>query len=215
MGRALAVLVVLGIASVAHAQAPGSDAPPAPAAPPPTYAPPPPVYYEPPPQPERRDRGLIAMGVVVGGGGQTDWLYGAYYLEGGVTLLRASALRLRARAFAVLVGGTMESDWGGDFSRAGGGVEARTCTVRQYACAFADLDVGYQQLTLYDHGGSFVRSDTGTIVGPRIGMDLGAGVRLRGAFELYRMFAQHESGRTNESRSFGTFALTLALGYQL
>jgi hypothetical protein len=208
MGRVLVVLGVLGTANMTDAQ-PGS-------APGPAYAPPPPVYMASPERPERSDRGFVALGALVGGGGPPDWFYGAWFIEGGISLLRADSLRLRARVVAVLAGGTIESDWGGKFSRLGAGVEARTCMVGGGACLFADLDLGYQRLTLDDHGGDFVRSDTGTIVGPRIGVDVGAGVRVRPAIELYRMFSRYESSRitTSERRSFGTFALTLTVGYQ-
>lgn len=158
---------------------------------------------------------FFAMGALVGGGGPSNWFYGAYHGEAAVTVLVVSPVRLRARLFGVLVGGTMESDWSGDFSRVGAGVEARWCTSGLGTCLFGDLDVGYQALTLDDHGGDFVRSDKGAVVGPRAGFDWGGAVRLRFALEMYRMIAKHVDTSGEETRSFGTFALSLALGYQL
>jgi hypothetical protein len=163
---------------------------------------------------ERSDRFMLAMGVLVGGGDQ--WIYGAYHAELAATILREPA-RLRARAFGTLIGGTVESDWGGDFSRYGAGVEARWCTSGLSTCLFVDLDVGYQRLTLDDGSNEFVRSDNGVIAGPRLGFDWGGAFRLRGAIELYEVFADHKSARgTSEGmNAFGTFTMSLALGYQL
>jgi hypothetical protein len=167
-----------------------------------------------PPVHERADRFFFAMGVLVGGG--DHWIYGAYHAEVGVTILR-DPLRVRARLFSTLYGGTVESDWGGDFTRFGGGVEARWCTSGLSTCLFADLDAGYQRLTLDDGSGEFVRSDNGLIAGPRLGFDWGGAVRLRFALELYEVFAKHQSSRgTDEGlNAFGTLALSVGLGLQL
>jgi hypothetical protein len=144
------------------------------------------------------------------------WIYGAYHAELGATILR-EPLRLRARAFGTLFAGTVESDWGGDFSRYGAGLEARWCTGGLMTCLFLDLDAGYQRLTLDDGDQRFVRSDTGLIAGPRLGFDWGGALRLRFALELYEVLGNHESssGMSDGFNAFGTLALSVALGYQL
>ena len=58
-------------------------------------------------------------------------------------------------AEVVLAGGTMESDCGGDFSRGGGGVEARYCTRRGGGCVFRGAAARCD-----DHARSFTRSVT-------------------------------------------------------
>jgi hypothetical protein len=215
--RSLLVLCLLAAPAFAQpALTPTGVAEPAPAdptAPPPPYPPPPtttPVMYTPyAPQPEpepRVERVFVGLGAVIGGGGPSDWLYGAYHADIGVTIL-PSPVRLRARGLLVLAGGTMESDWGGDFTRWGVGVEARSCTRRGGGCLFADLDVGYQRLTLYDHNGDFVRADNGAFVGPRFGFDAGGNFRFRFAFELYRQYS-------DRSGSFPTFGMSIGVGYQ-
>jgi hypothetical protein len=194
--------------------APPSSTPPVAYPPPPTSTLPVyPMSYEAPRQ--RADRFLLALGAVVGGGGEpTGWLYGGYTGELGVTLL-ADPLRVRPRAFGVLYGGTMESDWNGDFSRIGAGLEGRWCTGGLVTCLFGDLDVGYQKLTLDDDSGSFVRSDKGVIAGPRFGIDFGGTLRLRFALEAYRHFAHHTTTRDSSFDAFGTIGLSLAVGYQI
>lgn len=169
-----------------------------------------------PPSHERSDRFFVALGLLVGGGGPSDWLYGAYTAELAATLLH-DPVRLRARLFGNLVGGTMESDWSGDFSRFGGGVEARWCTAGAGTCLFGDLDIGYQKLSLRDQNSEFVRSDNGMIAGPRIGLDFGGAIRFRFALELYEHFAHHTSRSAttpSDYRSYGTFGLSFAVGYQ-
>ena len=167
-----------------------------------------------PPTRERSDRFFLAMGVLVGGG--NHWIYGAYHAELAATILR-DPLRLRVRAFGTLFGGTVESDWTGDFKRYGAGLEARWCTSGLSTCLFADLDLGYQRLTLDDDRAEFVRSDNGLIAGPRFGFDWGGALRLRFALELYEVFADHksDSGTNDGFDAFGTVTLSASLGYQL
>ena len=163
--------------------------------------PPPGLPAEPPP--EHSDHGYAALGVLVGAGG--NWLYGAYDLEAGATIPHAP-YGLRVRGLLVLKGGTMESDWSGEFSRFGAGAELRRCFAYSIVCAFLDLDFGRQHLTMNDDSGDQVRDHTGVFVGPRIGLDLGTGLRARFAFEAYR--------QVSGAKTFGTGALALAVGYQ-
>jgi hypothetical protein len=167
-----------------------------------------------PPAEERSDRFFLAIGVLVGGG--DHWIYGAYHAELGATILR-EPLRVRARAFGTLYGGTVESDWGGDFARYGAGLEARWCTGGLMTCLFLDLDAGYQRLTLDDDDQRFVRSDIGMVAGPRLGFDWGGAVRLRFALELYEVLGNHEtsSGTSDGINAFGTLGLSVTLGYRL
>jgi hypothetical protein len=60
-----------------------------------------------------------------------------------------------------------------------------------------------------------VRSDTGLVAGPRLGFDVGGGVRFRMALELYQHYGRHNS-RTTETRTerFGTLGMAIAVGYQ-
>jgi hypothetical protein len=215
------LFVVCLLAAPAGADPVAITTEPAPSTTPPTpYAPPPsnapglaPTYSAPSPR-QRSDRFMLAMGALVGGG--NNWIYGAYHAELAATILR-EPLRLRARAFGALIGGTIESDWSGEFSRYGAGLEARWCTNDLSTCLFADLDVGYQKLTLDDGDGDFVRSDNGVIAGPRAGVDWGGAFRLRFALELYEVLADHDSA-TGTNQGFGAFnslALSVALGYQL
>ena len=220
MMRTIAMLCVLTAAASAQPAPPGITAEPAPspASPPPAYpqpqaAPPPYGGYEAPPRKTRSDRFFFAMGLGFGGGG--DWLYGAYSAEAAATLF-VDAIRLRARLFGTIAGGTMESDWSGGFYRYLAGLEARMCTAGVGTCLFADLDAGFERLTLYDSSSDFVRSDTGLVAGPRFGFDFGGAVRARFALELYQHYGRHNSrssGTSNER--FGTVGLAFALGYQL
>lgn len=154
------------------------------------------------------------MGLGLGGG--SSWLYGAYSAEGAATILITDAFRLRARLFGTIAGGTMESDWSGGFYRYVAGLEARMCTAGVGTCLFADLDAGFERLSLYDGSSDFVRSDTGLVAGPRFGFDFGGAVRARFALELYQHYGRHNSRTTGESTErFGTVGLAFALGYQL
>jgi hypothetical protein len=193
--RALPLVLVLVLTSVAGAQ---------PAPPPPTNASPYPLYTAPPPKPPGRF--ALGMGALVGAGGGSRWLYGAYTAELGLLLMHAP-LHLRARAFGNLIGGTMESDWTGDFHRYGGGVEARSCRPSGRLCLFADLDLGYQRLTLYDQSDVLQRADRGLLAGTRLGFDAGGFLRFRAAVEIHRMIAS--------DRSFNTGGLALGLALQL
>jgi hypothetical protein len=185
--------------------------------PPSAYPPPPPnaapVYPSYAPRSERSDRAFFALNAVVGGG--NHWLYGAYGGEVGVTLISAQ-LRIRVRAFGVIYGGTMESDWNGDFWRYGAGLEGRLCTAGLRNCLFADFDAGAQKLSLYDSSQDFVRSDTGLVIGPRIGYDFGGAVRGRFALELYEVFGRHtKRDGTKSFERFESVGISFALGYQL
>ena len=169
-----------------------------------------------PPSHGRPDHVFVGLGVMFGFGGPSDWLYGAYHAELGITALHLDDdLSVRARAFGTLYGGTVESDWGGDFARYGVGLEGRYCGDR--TCVFVDVDAGYQKLTLDDNGGDFVRSDKGLVGGPRFGFDWGGAVRLRFALELYGMLSDHKSaiGTNDGFDAFGTINLSLGLGVQL
>jgi hypothetical protein len=193
--------------------APQGDAPPAPtgnAAPGyvPAYVP---TYGA--PRPERPDRFFVGLGVVAGG--NDDWLYGAYTGELALTIL-PELLRMRARLFGTLYGGSLESDWNGDFARVGVGLEARGCTSGGQTCLFADLDLGYQKLSLYDDSQDFVRSDVGAFGGPRFGVDFGGALRVRFALELYEQLARHTKQSGEKSFDvFGTVGVSLAVGLQL
>jgi hypothetical protein len=217
------LVAVLALHAVAHAQpaptmpaitsepAPPSSTPPA-AYPPPPSTPPAYPSYE-PARRLRSDRLFFALNAVVGGG--EHWLYGAYGGEVGVLLVPAE-LRIRARAFGTIYGGTMESDWGGDFWRYGGGIEARWCSPGLRSCLFGDFDAAVQKLSLYDGSSDFVRSDTGLVIGPRFGFDFGGAVRGRFALELYEVIGQHKTrDGTTSTKRFETGALSFALGYEL
>jgi len=220
MMRALLLVGVLATTALAQPSAPQSrgitaEPAPAPSTPPTAYPPPPPnaapVYpsYE---EPARRsDQAFIALGVLIGAGG--DWIYGAYAGELGATLLPDPTLTIRARAFGTLYAGTMESDWNGDFWRYGLGAEGRMCST--HTCVFGGVDAGYQRLTLYDGSHDFVRSDTGLLVGPRIGFDFGGAIRARFALELFEQVGRHRSMTVDDIRRFETVTLSFALGYQL
>ncbi len=194
---AIVLVLVLVLTSAAGAQ-------PAPAPPPTTNASPYPLYTPPPPR--RPARFMLGMAGLVGGGGAGRWLYGAYTAEAGYLVMR-SPLHLRARAFGNLVGGTLESDWTGDFHRYGGGLEARSCSSGGWVCVFADLDLGYQSLTLYEDTGDLARADRGLLAGSRFGVDAGSFIRFRAAFEYHRMIAS--------DRSFNSGGLSLGLALQL
>jgi hypothetical protein len=182
-----AVSIVLALASAAGAQ----TAPPPPPSPPPAATAP------------RAERYGIGLGLVLGGGGPRSWRYGAWTLEAGVAILR-EPVRVRVRGFTNLAGGTLESDGSGEFKRYGGGVEVRYCTASDGLCGFADVDAGYQALTLEDDAGRLVRADRGLLVGPRLGIEAGGALRFRAAVEVYRQ-------RTSEA--VGSFTIGgLALG---
>jgi hypothetical protein len=204
----------LGLTSVVGAQPgatpPTSPEPIAPAAAPVTPAAPvaPAAPMAAPPEPAPRpERFMVGLGLLVGGSDKRGWLYGAVTIEAGVTILPAP-VHVRVRGFANLTGGTVESDWGGDFARYGGGFEARLCAATGPLCGFVDLDAGYQKLTLYDNYGDLARADRGLLIGPRIGADVGGLIRFRIAVELYRQFTDAEVG------SFNARGLSLALSGQ-
>jgi hypothetical protein len=173
----------------------------------------PPVYpgYSPPR--ERPDRFFFALGILGGFSNENNWLYGAYTGELAMTILPAHEFVIRARAFGVLYGGTMESDWNGDMFRLGAGLEVRWCGA--HTCVFADGDAGYQKLSLDDDRGVLQRKDTGLLIGPRFGFDWGGALRARFALEIYELFATH-TPRTGAAYfdAVSTIGVSAGVGYQ-
>ena len=190
----LAIPILLALTSVAGAQ---------PSLTPPTG----PVPAAPAAAPEP-DRFAVGMGVVAGASEARNWIYGAWTLEAGVLILQGP-VDLRLRALMNILGGTARDSGTGDFRRFGAGVEVRTCRAEGGLCGFADVDLGYQGLTMYeDQSGMLVQADRGLFVGPRFGLDLGGKIRLRLALEIYREITGGEVG------SFTTIGGSLALAYQ-
>jgi len=188
--------IVLALTSVAAAQpslTPTTS--PVPAAPAPAASPEP-------------DRFAVGMGVVAGASEARNWIYGAWTLEAGVLILQGP-VDLRLRALMNILGGTARDSGTGDFRRFGAGLEVRTCRDGGGLCGFADVDLGYQGLTMYeDQSGMLVQADRGLFVGPRFGLDVGGQVRFRLALEIYREITGGEVG------SFTTIGGSLALAYQ-
>ena len=137
-----------------------------------------------PPRPE--PRGFVGLGLHFS---QTQnlWTSAAFVLEGGVDV---PGLPLRGRAFVSLAGGMVQSDWSGDFSRYGLGVEARPCW--KALCGIAGFDFGHERMTLVDNfDREMLRS--GPILGVRFGIDVGPPrVRFRFAIERYWFKTHHE-----------------------
>jgi hypothetical protein len=184
MGR-LALALIFALASVAHAQ----PAPPAPAGPPPPDGP----HYTPPaPEPPLGPRyGVIQMGGSVTGT-RNSWLHGAYMIEGGVAVpkLLPSPYYVLVRGALMLAGGTVQSDWSGDYKRYAIGGELGGCT--RFVCGFLDLDIAYQHATLYDNSGSLEGDRTGPHIYGRGGIDLGGRrFHVRGAIEIGRWKTHH------------------------
>ena len=150
------------------------------------------------------DRGYAGLGVVLGT--SETWIFSGLTAEGGVAIPHTP---LRVRGFLVLKGESEQSDYSGDFSRYGGGVELRGCA--SSVCGFVDLDVGHQTQTLFNgNSGAFGGSRSGPVLGPRLGIDVGGRrVRFRAALELYRYKVHRDP-----SVWHGSGGLAFALVYQ-
>ena len=145
-------------------------------------------------------------------GGATSWGYLAIGGEGAIGVLQRGPWELRGRGF-LAVGETLESDWSGSMSRLGAGAEGRVCSPRRIFCGFADLDVGYQSMTLHDDRGDLAREDRGLLYGTRLGLELGSQVRFRAALELHRL--RRSDQPASGERSFRLNALAVAIAFEL
>jgi hypothetical protein len=185
MGR-LVLALLFAMASVAHAQ--------------PAYP-----FGPPPAKPPWHERSFFGGGFFVGQ--SKTWTHGAITFEGGGRLPQIrEPYGIRARAFLTIVGGTVQSDWSGDFTRFGAGVEALACSGN--LCGVLDVDVGWQHATLKD--GTILEGDrSGPFVGPRIGVEAGGQrVRVRIMLERYQWKIHREPSEWlgNGGFSFGVIA---------
>lgn len=86
-------------------------------------------------------------------------------------------------------GGVGDDQGSGPVSQARGGVEARTCRASGIACAYAGLDVGYQNMSWESHDG-MVEHHSDAIANLRVGVDVGGQhVRVRSGLETYQLIA--------------------------
>jgi hypothetical protein len=193
------VRVAIGIA---WASASVATAQPAAAPPPyPVYAPS--VYQPSPPPPP--PVGFVGVGLTVTG---DRYLNGAYLLEGG---LKIPQVPLWGRGLAGR-GGSIESDWGGDFTKLMLGVEARTCTRSYGACAFVGVDVGYQEQLVT--GNSDEHFHEGWVVGTRWGGSVGGRIRFRPAVDVYWYRDEDVSDPEDGVRWRRGCGITLAVVYE-
>ena len=108
-------------------------------------------------------------------------LRGGFYVDGGMRLADTPLF-----AHALLESGKSGSD--GSYQQARGGIEARSCRVAGWLCAFAGLDVGYQHDHVVDE---MLFSDTvymtnshDLLAVPRVGIEVGRQLRFRLALEI-------------------------------
>jgi hypothetical protein len=143
--------------------------------------------------------------------GSNSWIHGAYVLEGGVTIPKLLPLPYYVRALATLqiAGGTIQSDWSGDYARFGGGGELGGCT--RFVCGFVDLNVAYQHATLRDNSDRLQGDRTGPHFYSRAGLDLGSGrFHVRGAIEIGRWKTHH-----SPSEWLATGGIFLGIGMRI
>ena len=126
------------------------------------------------PKVDRVQTGYIASGVMLAA---DQGLVGAVMIEGGHRL-GDGPLWLHVEAERGAAGGVDEPTYRGNYAAGRAGVEARSCVLDGVLCGMAGLDLGVRHVDYmaeYDQA-----NDTGAIVVPRIGLDVGSKhLRLR------------------------------------
>jgi hypothetical protein len=156
-------------------------------------------------QPARPADGYLVSSVSVGG---QRALRGGLSLELGHRMSEDSPLFLHVMAAA----GTNATfgTGGGSYQQLRAGVEARTCAAREFFCAFAGLDAGYQRDRINSEPWGFGHGEPGDpyivnahdlIVVPRLGVEAGRRIKVRSAIEapLSRRFDATMDSDTSRS----------------
>ncbi len=150
-----------------------------------------------PPKPQ--ERGSVGGGVVFA---SDTFLDAALVIEGAV---KVPGVPLFIRGMGGL-GGSADSDGGGEFVRVVGGIEARRCGSRSF-CVFGGVDAGYQRQTWSasdDPFGEMTEHHHGLVIGPRFGLDAGGeALRFRLALDMLQYRHQSSVSDTKWEQSVG------------